>query len=50
MQKFNNFYNKGFALFTKFTGKVGPINNLIHNNDISVIILTIFTIRLTKTQ
>ena len=41
---------KGDVVFIEIVDQVDPNNNLINGNDISVNILVIFTIRLTKTQ
>ena len=50
MQKLDDFVTKRCVVFTNFIAMMGTINNLINANDISVIILMIFTIRLTKLQ
>ena len=49
IKKCNAFVAIGFAVFTNFTEKWGPSNNLINSN-ISVMILMIFTLRLPKTK
>ena len=41
---------KGDVVFIEIVDQVDPNNNLINGNDISVNILVIFTMRLTKTQ
>ena len=49
IQKCNGLVTIGFAVFTNFTEKVGPSNNLI-NSYISVMIVIMFALGLPKTK
>ena len=47
MPKFNDSVTKGVVVFTNFTNKVGPIDNLINSNVTFVIVLMVVIIKLT---
>ena len=49
IHKYNGFITIGFVVFTDFTEKIGPSSKLINEN-ISVMICMIFTLRLPKTK
>ena len=46
MPKFNDSVTKGVVVFTNFTNKVGPIDNLINSN-VTFIVLMVVIIKLT---